>query len=444
MFVGRRFSGVARDASRKLAQQPFVTILREPRIRPPAGGSSRNPVFVVNSLYFAKSPAETRVVVAMSGGVDSSVVAALLHAEGYDVIGITLQLYDDSGSATRKGSCCAGRDIGDARTVASKLGIPHYVLDYEARFRKAVIDPFAASYAAGETPVPCASCNSAVKFADLLDTARDLGADALATGHYCVTRALSDGSRGLFRGADAARDQSYFLYGTTPAQLAPLRFPLGTLPKAQVRDLAHQFGLVTADKPDSQDICFVPNGRYSSTIARLLPEAMVAGDIVDQAGQVLGRHEGIVHYTVGQRKGLNLGGLPANTGAPLFVVAIDPQAARVVVGPREALLSRRVALRAVNWLGAGRLGDLPEEGLDLYVRTRSTRPPVAATLFCNSDGEVAVGFPQAESAVSPGQACVFYDSDRDDARVLGGGTITRSPALAANLPGAAARIAMAS
>ncbi|WP_158806732.1 tRNA 2-thiouridine(34) synthase MnmA [Beijerinckia sp. L45] len=385
----------------------------------------------MNSLDFAKSPADTRVVVAMSGGVDSSVVAALLHAEGYDVIGITLQLYDDSGSATRKGSCCAGRDIGDARAVAAKLGIPHYVLDYEARFRKAVIDPFAASYAAGETPVPCASCNSAVKFADLLDTARDLGADALATGHYCATRALPDGTRGLFRGADAARDQSYFLYGTTPAQLAPLRFPLGSLPKARVRELAHSFGLATADKPDSQDICFVPNGRYSSTIARLLPEAMAPGDIVDQAGQVLGRHEGIVHYTVGQRKGLNLGGLPANTGSPLFVVAIEPQTARVVVGPREALLTRTVALRAINWLGDGTLADLPDDGRELYVRTRSTRPPVAATLLRDADGHIVVRFPEAESAASPGQACVFYDSDAIDARVLGGGTITRAPTASA-------------
>jgi tRNA-specific 2-thiouridylase len=397
----------------------------------------------VNSLDFAKSPADTRVVVAMSGGVDSSVVAALLHAEGYEVIGITLQLYDDSGSATRKGSCCAGRDIGDARAVAAKLGIPHYVLDYEARFRKAVIDPFAASYAAGETPVPCAACNSAVKFADLLDTARDLGADALATGHYCATRALPDGTRGLFRGADAARDQSYFLYGITPAQLAPLRFPLGALPKARVRELAHQFGLATADKPDSQDICFVPSGRYSSTIARLLPEAMAPGDIVDQHGRVLGRHEGIIHYTVGQRKGLNLGGLPANTGAPLFVVAIEPQTARVVVGPREALLTLRVALRAVNWLGEGRIADLSEAGRDLFVRTRSTRPPVPATLFREPDGQIAVSFPQAESAVSPGQACVFYDSDAVDARVLGGGTITRGAAPSA-LAETGARVAMAS
>ena len=395
---------------------------------------------VLNSLDFAKPPHETRVVVAMSGGVDSSVVAALLRAEGFEVVGITLQLYDNGAVAGRKGSCCAGRDIDDARGVADKLGIPHYVLDFEARFREAVIDPFTASYAAGETPVPCAACNSAVKFADLLDTARDLGADALATGHYCITRALPDGTRGLFRGADPARDQSYFLYGTTPQQLPFLRFPLGGLPKARVRALAQEFGLLTAGKPDSQDICFVPGGRYSHVVARLRPGALVPGEVVDREGRVLGRHKGIVHYTVGQRRGLNLGSLPANAGEPLFVTAIEPETARVVVGPREALLTRQVALRAVNWLGAAPLAELSESGVPLFARTRSTRAPVCATLRARAGG-FAVEFPQAESAVAPGQACVFYDSDAPDARVLGGGIVSASPMPSLSRPDGPARAA---
>ena len=371
----------------------------------------------LNSLDIAKPPAATRVVAAMSGGVDSSVVAAMLKREGYEVIGVTLQLYDHGAAVHRAGSCCAGQDIHDARRVAEAIGIPHYVLDYESRFRDAVIERFAESYLAGETPIPCVECNRTVKFHDLLGLARELGADALATGHYVASRALGNGHRGLFRAADPARDQSYFLYATTQEQLDLLRFPLGEMDKAQTRALAAEFGLAIADKPDSQDICFVPNGRYADLIERLKPGAARPGDIVHRDGRVLGRHEGVLRYTVGQRKGLGL-----SASEPLYVLALDAENARVIVGPREALSVSIARLRDVNWLGETPLDALPEDGIDVAVRVRSTRPPREARLMHGADG-IEVLLHGGEEGVSPGQACVIYDHAGPGARVLGGGVI---------------------
>ncbi len=369
----------------------------------------------LNSLGFAKAPADTRVVAAMSGGVDSSVVAAMLKREGYDVIGITLQLYDHGAAIQKKGACCAGQDIHDARNVADRIGIPHYVLDYESRFREQVMEDFADSYIAGSTPIPCIRCNQTVKFSDLLATARDLGADCLATGHY-IQRTEGRFGPELHRAVDAARDQSYFLFATTREQLDYLRFPLGELPKSRVRELAGEFGLAIADKPDSQDICFVPDGSYADVVRKLRPGAGRSGEIVDMDGRVLGQHEGVIHYTVGQRRGLGIA-----TGEPLYVVRIDAPARRVIVGPRDALATHALVLEELNWLGEGGLAEACARGLDVQVRVRSTRPPVAGRLGLR-DGQPDVRFDTPEEGVARGQACVLYDGG-EGARVLGGGFI---------------------
>jgi len=369
----------------------------------------------LNSLGFAKAPADTRVVVAMSGGVDSSVVAAMLAEEGYDVVGVTLQLYDHGAALAKKGACCAGLDIHDARRVAETMGFPHYVLDYENIFRDAVIEEFADSYLGGATPVPCIRCNERVKFKDLLETAKDLEADCMATGHY-IQRKMGDHGPELHSATDASRDQSYFLFSTTQEQLEYLRFPLGHLPsKDETRKLATKYGLVVADKPDSQDICFVPDGDYASVIRKLRPEAAAPGNIVDTEGRILGQHDGVINYTIGQRRGLGIGGL----ADPLYVVRLDPTTKQVVVGPKSLLATRTIPVREINWLGDAPLSSRSE--WHLAVKVRSTRPPTEAVIRPISDTEASVELITPEEGVSPGQACVFYDPD--SSRIFGGGWI---------------------
>jgi len=365
----------------------------------------------MNSLGIDKPAGATRVVVAMSGGVDSSVTAALLRAEGYDVVGITLQLYDHGAAIAKKGACCAGQDIYDARQVAERLDFPHYVLDYESRFRDSVIEDFADSYLRGETPIPCVNCNQTVKFRDLLATARDLGADALATGHY-VQRKLGSAGAELHRAIDPRRDQSYFLFATTRDQLDFLRFPLGGLHKDAVRQEAERYGLTVADKPDSQDICFVPQGSYASVVEKLRPGAADPGDIVHLDGRVMGRHQGIIHYTIGQRRGLGIGG----ENDPLFVVRLEPATHRVIVGPKAALARDHVTLRSLNWLPSE---PLTAEGRRVEVKLRSVSEPAPATLYPRADNGAEVVLDDPQFGIAPGQAAVCYDGER----ILGGGWI---------------------
>lgn len=374
----------------------------------------------MNSLGFDKDPSETRVVVAMSGGVDSSVAAALLHEQGYDVIGVTLQLYDYGEAVAKSKTCCAGQDIHDARRVAEERGFPHYVLDYETNFRQSVMDDFADSYLRGETPIPCVRCNQSVKFNDLLKVAHDLGADCMATGHYIKRTINEDGVAELHRAHDFGKDQSYFLFATTQEQLDFLRFPLGDWSKDVTREHAKRLGLLTADKPDSQDICFVPHGDYAKVVKKMRPTAENPGDIVDLDGNVVGSHKGIIHYTIGQRRGLGIGGGVNDDNSPFYVIRIDAASNQVIVGPKEALAKNVIYLKECNWLAP----DVPEEGLPVDLKFRSVMQPIPARVFKRSAGsEAEIHLDTPQYGISPGQAAVFY---KDKSRVMGGGWITHS------------------
>lgn len=377
----------------------------------------------VNSLGFAKAEKDTRVVVAMSGGVDSSVCAAMLAREGYDVIGVTLQLYDHGEAIKKAKACCAGQDIYDAKRVSEMMGFPHYVLDYESNFKESVIDDFADSYLKGATPIPCVRCNQTVKFRDLLKVAKDLGADCMATGHY-IQRIDGPNGPELHRGFDGGKDQSYFLFATTPEQLDFLRFPLGAMNKSETREMAVELGLNVASKPDSQDICFVPTGKYTDVIEKLRPQAALPGDVVHMDGTVLGQHRGIMYYTIGQRRGL---GLKDGSGLdPLYVVRIDADKNQVVVGPREALLRSRIYLDEINWLGEDGFG-AQLVGQSVYVKLRSTTPPKPARFELDGN-HIIIKLDEADEGISPGQACVFYAPEDGFSRTLGGGWITKAEA----------------
>lgn len=370
----------------------------------------------LNTLGFAKAPKDTRVVVAMSGGVDSSVVAALLHEQGYEVIGVTLQLYDHGQAIAKKGACCAGADIYDASQVAAGRGFPHYVLNYESKFRDSVVENFVDTYMQGATPIPCVRCNQTVKFRDLLAVARDLSADCMATGHY-VQRVMGDQGPELHRAVDPTKDQSYFLFATTPEQLDFLRFPLGGWTKEQTRAEAQRLNLITAAKPDSQDICFVPNGDYASVVKKIRPEAGRPGQIVHLDGRILGTHEGIIHYTIGQRKGLGIGGGTNPENDPYYVVQLNAETAQVIVGPKSALARDIVTLTECSWLAP-----IPDAGLNVMVKLRSMTAPAPARVVKTDAGHATLTLDAPQYGISPGQAAACYIGDR----MIGGGWIERT------------------